>query len=379
MRGVRGVVGDHLTARGYACGLACALFLSVLLALSAQARGGETTLPYDIAADLDRTSRSIGPLAFAPAAPTQAGREARWRAETAMISAVAKWMSRAPDRHPEIVSYAASKAPAFRPEIFSYATKNFPGSATAIHRAEGLAPPRPEPAPARQAPVQQAKSTALPPSVAEAGKPQLVSAGAALAAAQEARASEKTEDPPLLRFHNPFRPCRGDCSVTLFGGKFVDTALTDILFKPTAPWDWKMGDIYFVSGAFTRPVATLGDYLSVDVDTGVGKRFKGANEVETWVALYLRWLPFPWDRYLDTSFGLSTGLNYASGTPRREEKRAGGEISPMQHYFSPEVVFTLPDFPDYSLAIRLHHRSNAYIFEGDGGFQYLLVGLRANF
>jgi len=97
MRGVRGVVGDHLIARGYACGLACALFLSALLALSAQARGGETTLPYDIAADLDQTSRCIGPLAFAPAAPTVAGREARWRAETAMISAVAKWMSRAPD------------------------------------------------------------------------------------------------------------------------------------------------------------------------------------------------------------------------------------------------------------------------------------------
>lgn len=190
---------------------------------------------------------------------------------------------------------------------------------------------------------------------------------------------ETEDEESLYQTRNLLAPCAGDCRITLSLGRYVETSMSSIFFDPKGPWDWEFGDIYFASTSLARTVATIGDYVSIEPEVGVGKRFGDADELEIWGALYLRWLKFPWDEYVDTTIAVSTGLNYATSLSGLEEARAGGDSSKLLHYFSPEITLALPDHPNYSLGIRLHHRSSAGIFDGGGGFQYLMGGLRRHF
>ena len=118
-----------------------------------------------------------------------------------------------------------------------------------------------------------------------------------------------------------------------------------------------------------------------------GQRYGALRETEAWVAIYARWVRFPWSDFLRASLAVSTGLNFASGVALYEEARGkvpGG--SRTQHYFSPEMTFGLPDKPDVDLVFRFHHRSggavvgNKTLFNGtDGGVQHFMLGLRYQF
>ncbi len=196
------------------------------------------------------------------------------------------------------------------------------------------------------------------------------------------KVSETIEDGSLIQTRNPFKACDGDCRFTLSFGRNVDTPMNDIFFKPVAPWDWKFGDVYFASATAGRPVLTIGDYISIEPEIGLGKRFGDAHEFEIWGAIYLRWLKFPWNNYVVTTVAVSTGLNYATGIPdaeRRTSGRSGGDPSQLLHYFSPEITLALPKYPNYSMEIRLHHRSAAGVFGNFAGLQYLMFGVRRQF
>ena len=64
---------------------------------------------------------------------------------------------------------------------------------------------------------------------------------------------------------------------------------------------------------------------------------------------YVRWTAFPWNSFIHTTLGMSTGLSYATGISDFE--RAHSQLNPpngthVQHYFSPELTFALPEHKD---------------------------------
>jgi hypothetical protein len=178
--------------------------------------------------------------------------------------------------------------------------------------------------------------------------------------------------------------CDDTCAVTIYTGKFLKTEMVQVFgttdrFIPF--WDWTYEDSWMVSGAFTRRIGGFGKFVSIEAEAGLAKRFGGTTEVEVWGTIYYRWMWFPWNDYLRTSIGVSTGFNWASGIPEEERIRAIDKTGrQLLHYFSPEFTLGLPSQPDWDLHVRIHHRSGWFVFPNiGGGAQFLSVGIRKYF
>jgi hypothetical protein len=190
--------------------------------------------------------------------------------------------------------------------------------------------------------------------------------------------------------------CSGKCAATILTGVQNDTSQTTMFGargKFTPPWDYKLGDSYFLGGALSRELLDFNGMVAVEAEAGVGQRFNTLHESEVWGAVYLRWKYFPWNHYVRTTIATSTGVSYASSIPEYEIAESGNNKgSKALHYFSPEITFALPSNPDRELVIRSHHRSGGAKWWGDthpifghlfrntdGGVQYLTVGIRQRF
>jgi hypothetical protein len=185
------------------------------------------------------------------------------------------------------------------------------------------------------------------------------------------------------------------CAATILVGKANDTSQSNMFgIKPfVQPYAYKFADSYFVGGSMSRAIGELGQFVSYEIESGVGQRFGSLHEEEVWIALYARWKYFPWNDYLRTSVAASTGVSYASAVPRNEVLQSGNnQGARLLHYFSPEITFGLPSMPDTDLVIRSQHRSGGGAFFGtnfpvygslfhgvDGGVQYLTFGVRQHF
>lgn len=177
-------------------------------------------------------------------------------------------------------------------------------------------------------------------------------------------------------------PCDRNCAVAVYAGRLVEDGMEDVLLPlPKAPTDWNYGsNDRFVGVAVSRHAATW-RRLSFEPEIGLGQRID-QDITEAWAALFVRYRGFPWDRYLLTSFAVSTGANIASDDSEWEIERTGSEESHrLMHYFAPEITFALPSQPDTEVLLRFHHRSGAYGLFNDagGGAHYATVGLRFRF
>jgi len=219
--------------------------------------------------------------------------------------------------------------------------------------------------------------------------------GAALPSSEAVRADEMTSDGTYLNgyvtFHDITRACSGECGFQIYAGKFVDDSMKSMFglegFTPI--WEWQWADSGIIAAAVSRPIVSLKDYAEIEGEIGVAKRFGQATSPEVWAALFFKWKWFPWNNFVKTTIGISTGLNYAFKLDHLEVVQAGnGEGSKLLHFLTPEIAFSLPSRPDLELVFRFHHRSGGKDFLlGDtkifnstaGGAQYATVGLRVRF
>jgi hypothetical protein len=143
------------------------------------------------------------------------------------------------------------------------------------------------------------------------------------------------------------------------------------------PWNADFRDNYFVGGAFSRRLARFWHYFSIEAEFGAGGRFGSMNTGEVWGAIYFRYDGFPWNRFVYTTFAISTGLNYLSRLPP-SETHPGDPTSNTLHYFSPEFTFAHPQYKQHELLIRYHHRSGLFgtINGVSGGSNVLALGYR---
>ncbi len=184
-----------------------------------------------------------------------------------------------------------------------------------------------------------------------------------------------------FEWRNPLRPCNGDCAFAVYAGQSVNSNVQDIFFKAIPPTSWGYDEGGIVAIAASRRIATAFRIFDIEAEAGTGKRFGNQQEGEFWGAIYVRYTAFPWNNFIYTTLGLSTGLNYATGISDFEKEHS--KLDPpagthIQHFFSPELTFAMPDHKERQLIVRLHHRSGAYgIVSGAlSGATYLTAGIR---
>ena len=164
---------------------------------------------------------------------------------------------------------------------------------------------------------------------------------------------------------------------SIYAGQYSNTALNEIIRINT---DFESSNVYVLSVG-----KQLGDYkglIGYELEGQVAKHSGKQSHEEINGAFTLRWLPFPWDRYLDTSFAFGNGLSYATSEPELEI-REGDEHKTNQllYYILVELAFSLPQEPDWDLFVRIHHRSSVFglIDNITTGSNFVGLGLRYKF
>ena len=142
-------------------------------------------------------------------------------------------------------------------------------------------------------------------------------------------------------------------------------------------------DSYLVALALNKRMASYyQDKIDLELEGQIVKHFDDQDHWEFNGLAAARWLPFPWDKYLDTSFAFGAGLSYASETPKVEEQRRGeGQTQSFLSYLMLELEFALPEAQHWSVITRVHHRSGAFgLFNGvTGGSNAVAFGVRYRF
>ena len=192
---------------------------------------------------------------------------------------------------------------------------------------------------------------------------------------------------------NFFRPCNGDCAFSLYGGGEVTTSMLRIFFlkaPPALPWSWHWGHSAIGAATFSRRLVTFWHALSLEPEFGVGQRFGDMHATEFWGAVDFRWTEFPWNNYIKTSIAISEGISLTTQVDTRERlmdnyRIVGNKLvfrgSDLLNFFSPEITFALPQYQDYELVVRFHHRSGIFgaINGVHAGAQFFTAGLRIHF
>ncbi|MBW1893737.1 MAG: hypothetical protein JRI91_08600 [Deltaproteobacteria bacterium] len=105
------------------------------------------------------------------------------------------------------------------------------------------------------------------------------------------------------------------------------------------------------------------------------------------VLLILRWLKFPWNRYLITSFAFGEGLSYATKEPPVEINQHAinhgldYNSSKFLNYLLFEITFALPQLSEWHAILRVHHRSGMFgTMNGvSGGSNFIGAGIKYDF
>lgn len=79
------------------------------------------------------------------------------------------------------------------------------------------------------------------------------------------------------------------------------------------------------------------------------------------ISIVARWRNFPWNRMVPTTLAIGDGLSIATKTPKAEVKRRGRKnCSKTLNYVMAELTLSLPEYPQWALVARYHHRSGMF-------------------
>ncbi len=145
----------------------------------------------------------------------------------------------------------------------------------------------------------------------------------------------------------------GDWALTLYGARLNNYTLDKTLIFKARYTDSYVGVLALSWRAFSfRP------YFDIEVEGQVGKHFGGGQDNwEVNAVPVARWRYFPWNDYLRTSVAVgAAGVSWALGTPVLE---GSGVPHPSRvlSYEMFEVAVSLPQWPNWAVVARLHHRS----------------------
>jgi hypothetical protein len=161
----------------------------------------------------------------------------------------------------------------------------------------------------------------------------------------------------------------------LYGGQVTDGNIEDVF---TLQADHK--NSYLGAFVFGKEFWTYKDYIGMEAEGQIVKHWELQDHFEFNALLVIRWLPFPWDDYVDTSFALGNGISYATEDPEIEA-HAHDNVSKILHYLMLELSFLVPNQAHWNVFVRLHHRSGVFgLYNGVSGASNALgAGVRYTF
>jgi hypothetical protein len=169
----------------------------------------------------------------------------------------------------------------------------------------------------------------------------------------------------------------GQWFTSIYAGQYSHNALNEIIRLQT---NFESSYIYVLSVG--KEIGRWKKYVAVELEGEAGVHAGMQSNGELNGAFTLRWLPFPWDRYLDTSFAFGNGLSYAFEEPKLEIiDNEYGETNQWLYYILVELAAQVPKLPQWDFFIRIHHRSSAFGLIGgiSAGSNFVGVGLRYHF
>jgi hypothetical protein len=166
-----------------------------------------------------------------------------------------------------------------------------------------------------------------------------------------------------------------DWALTLYSGKMTDAALAK-----TAMFNFEFENAYIVDLGLSRRLYTFQNYFDIEIEGQIARYFGDQDNWEFDLVAYFRWLLFPWNEYLNTSFAAGAGLSYATSVPAIEAKHYE-DTARFLGALMFEFAFSLPQVPQWSLVTGIHHRSGAGgVFSGvQGASNAWVIGIRYRF
>ena len=166
-----------------------------------------------------------------------------------------------------------------------------------------------------------------------------------------------------------------DWAITLYSGKMTDADLTK-----AATFNFEFENAYLVDLGLSRRLYTFQNYFDIEIEGQIARYFGDQDNWEFDLVAYFRWLLFPWNEYLNTSFAAGAGLSYATSVPAIEAKLYE-ETARFLGALMFEFAFSLPQVPQWSLVTGIHHRSGAGgVFSGvQGASNAWVIGIRYRF
>jgi len=169
---------------------------------------------------------------------------------------------------------------------------------------------------------------------------------------------------------------REDWAATVYGASQLRGDIWSTFYSPDFDTSY-----YFIALAVSRRIYSFTKHLDLELE-GQGVKHMGNQHHWEFNGLFaLRWLTFPWNKYIDTTFAIGNGLSYATRTPEIEEDLHGDKTALLLNYLMLELSFALPETPKWSLVVRIHHRSGIFgLFNGvEGASNALGIGIKYKF
>lgn len=144
--------------------------------------------------------------------------------------------------------------------------------------------------------------------------------------------------------------------VSLYTGQYSDTALNEIVRFNT-----QFENSYVHVLSLGKELGVFKDKIGMEVEGQVGLHSGIQSHSEFNLSYSLRWLPFYWDRYLDTSFAFGNGVSYASSDPELEIIESDDDkTNQWLYYILVEMAFVVPNYEQCDFFVRIHHRSSVF-------------------
>ncbi|QDV06133.1 hypothetical protein Poly30_16380 [Planctomycetes bacterium Poly30] len=172
-------------------------------------------------------------------------------------------------------------------------------------------------------------------------------------------------------------------AISVYAGPYTDNSLPEEigLFKPLS-----FEDATLVAAAYSQVIEDSSPYYRWEVEGNVVQWFGEQDHQQLGGLALFRWMAFPWDHWVDTSFGFGNGLSWATKTPELEEAfHPDTGSTQLLWHIAIEFEFARPRragkpswMDSWATFVRVHHRSGILgTFDGvDGGSNVLALGLR---
>jgi len=163
-------------------------------------------------------------------------------------------------------------------------------------------------------------------------------------------------------------------AVTVLGGQYSGSQLLKL---GGGTLDFK--DSYTAGLSLSYQFVDWGPHMRWELEGQALKHVGEQEHVELASSINVRWITFPWNRYLDTSVAIGGGLSVTSEVPVLEKRDPdNSQAATLLHYLLIEAAVGLPS-SNWSLVARVHHRSGIFGLFSHSGSNVLALGLRYRF